>query len=185
MTASFSKVREWRCMYMQISCSCPLSYCLLRSGTRYYGGPVTPSHTLLARGAEDLRREKIHRLLFGCWFQQRLSPCLHLSTRIVPWDPFVITLLLLTTGYFHMSSSSSEKKPWYKDWRLLALTGVAASWGIARLTTEPSTESRCPWPFIFAHDARQGMKDWQTWALVSVIASFVGTRVIEGKSKSD
>jgi heme oxygenase len=32
-----------------------------------------------------------------------------------------------------------------------------------------SVEKRCPWPFIFAHDPVQGLKDWQTWAFVFIV----------------
>jgi heme oxygenase (biliverdin-producing, ferredoxin) len=29
--------------------------------------------------------------------------------------------------------------------------------------------ARCPWPFVFAHDPWQGMKDWQTWLLLGLL----------------
>ena len=32
--------------------------------------------------------------------------------------------------------------------------------------------SRCPWPFIFAHDPWQGLKDWQTWLVVALLITW-------------
>ena len=34
--------------------------------------------------------------------------------------------------------------------------------------TQSIDNKRCPWPFIFAHDPAQGMKDWQTWAFIFI-----------------
>ncbi|GAX26814.1 heme oxygenase 1 [Fistulifera solaris] len=31
------------------------------------------------------------------------------------------------------------------------------------------TTKRCPWPFVFAHDPAQGMKDWQTWMVLGLV----------------
>ena len=31
---------------------------------------------------------------------------------------------------------------------------------------------RCPWPFIFAHDPQQGVRDWQTWVLIGVVGAY-------------
>ena len=31
---------------------------------------------------------------------------------------------------------------------------------------------RCPWPFIFAHDPWQGVKDWQTWLVVALVVAW-------------
>lgn len=31
----------------------------------------------------------------------------------------------------------------------------------------------CPWPFILLHDPKEGMKKWQTWAVIGLILSFV------------
>ena len=36
--------------------------------------------------------------------------------------------------------------------------------------------ARCPWPFIFFHDPGQGMKDWQTWAVIGMAAAFIYNR---------
>jgi heme oxygenase len=32
---------------------------------------------------------------------------------------------------------------------------------------------RCPWPFIFAHDAKQGLMDWQTWLVVALVMAWM------------
>lgn len=31
---------------------------------------------------------------------------------------------------------------------------------------------RCPWPFVFAHDPWQGVKDWQTWLVVALLIAW-------------
>jgi hypothetical protein len=36
-------------------------------------------------------------------------------------------------------------------------------------TATTNNDKRCPWPFIFAHDPAQGMKDWQTWAFIFIV----------------
>ena len=35
-------------------------------------------------------------------------------------------------------------------------------------TATASSAKRCPWPFIFAHDPAQGMRDWQTWLVLGL-----------------
>lgn len=38
-------------------------------------------------------------------------------------------------------------------------------------TVEPQkkmTEKRCPWPFVLVHDPAQGLRDWQTWAVLGL-----------------
>jgi len=32
---------------------------------------------------------------------------------------------------------------------------------------------RCPWPFVFAHDPVQGIKDWQTWLVVALVVAWL------------
>ena len=34
---------------------------------------------------------------------------------------------------------------------------------------QQQAQKRCPWPFVFAHDPVQGMRDWQTWAALGLI----------------
>ena len=36
---------------------------------------------------------------------------------------------------------------------------------------------RCPWPFIFFHDAGTGMRDWQTWFVVGLAVCWIWSRV--------
>lgn len=39
--------------------------------------------------------------------------------------------------------------------------------------TKEKSGGRCPWPFIFAHDPSQGMRDWQTWLFVAFIVAWL------------
>lgn len=36
---------------------------------------------------------------------------------------------------------------------------------------------RCPWPFVFFHDAATGMKDWQTWVVIGLALCWCWSRV--------
>lgn len=39
-----------------------------------------------------------------------------------------------------------------------------------------SRKERCPWPFVFFHDPKTGMKDWQTWCVVGLSVCWVWSR---------
>ena len=39
------------------------------------------------------------------------------------------------------------------------------------------TNARCPWPFVFFHDPKTGMKDWQTWLVIGLFLSWSWTIV--------
>jgi heme oxygenase (biliverdin-producing, ferredoxin) len=41
-----------------------------------------------------------------------------------------------------------------------------------QLQQETKKGARCPWPFVFAHDPWQGMKDWQTWLLLGMLLAW-------------
>ena len=41
-----------------------------------------------------------------------------------------------------------------------------------RLATKEKSGGRCPWPFIFAHDPGQGIRDWQTWLVVALVVAW-------------
>jgi len=46
------------------------------------------------------------------------------------------------------------------------------------VTTAPShgahkEGARCPWPFVFFHDAGQGMRDWQTWVVIALVSHWL------------
>ena len=34
---------------------------------------------------------------------------------------------------------------------------------------ETNKGERCPWPFIFFHDPKTGMRDWQSWAVLGLV----------------
>jgi len=40
-----------------------------------------------------------------------------------------------------------------------------------------ASEGRCPWPFIFAHDPAQGMRDWQTWLVLGLVLSWIWSKM--------
>ena len=40
------------------------------------------------------------------------------------------------------------------------------------------TGARCPWPFVVAHDPKQFLLDWQTWALTALLAAWLWSRVV-------
>ena len=35
-------------------------------------------------------------------------------------------------------------------------------------SVQPTTKSRCPWPFVFMHDPVMGLKDYQTWIVLGL-----------------
>jgi len=37
---------------------------------------------------------------------------------------------------------------------------------------------RCPWPFVFMHDPKTGMKDYQTWVLIGIIFSCIWSKIV-------
>jgi len=39
-------------------------------------------------------------------------------------------------------------------------------------------KKRCPWPFIFAHDPMQGMRDYQTWVVIALFSSWIYHQII-------
>ncbi len=39
-----------------------------------------------------------------------------------------------------------------------------------------SKKERCPWPFVFFHDPKTGMKDWQTWCVMGLSVCWVWSR---------
>ena len=46
---------------------------------------------------------------------------------------------------------------------------------------EPSKKSahegsRCPWPFVFAHDPKQGMQDYQTWVVIALTTCWIWSK---------
>ena len=43
----------------------------------------------------------------------------------------------------------------------------------AAATKEKVGGGRCPWPFVFAHDPGQGMRDWQTWLVVALLVAWL------------
>jgi heme oxygenase len=47
--------------------------------------------------------------------------------------------------------------------------------------TTQKTGKRCPWPFILAHDPVDGLRDWQTWAVLGLLLCWMWTRVMAGK----
>lgn len=50
--------------------------------------------------------------------------------------------------------------------------------------TAAADKKRCPWPFILAHDPVDGLKDWQTWAVLGVLLCWMWTRfVVAGSMK--
>lgn len=51
--------------------------------------------------------------------------------------------------------------------------------------TTTATSSRCPWPFVFAHDPVQGMKDWQTWLVLGFILCWIWSMLQSNFGKAD
>jgi heme oxygenase len=43
-------------------------------------------------------------------------------------------------------------------------------------------KKRCPWPFILAHDPVDGLKDWQTWAVLGLLLCWMWTRFVAAGS---
>lgn len=41
------------------------------------------------------------------------------------------------------------------------------------MTAGNNKGARCPWPFVFFHDWRQGIQDWQTWVTIGVFLCWV------------
>jgi heme oxygenase len=37
---------------------------------------------------------------------------------------------------------------------------------------------RCPWPFILAHDPVEGLKDWQTWAVLGLVLCYLWSKFV-------
>lgn len=40
-----------------------------------------------------------------------------------------------------------------------------------------SKVERCPWPFVFFHDAKTGIRDWQTWAVIGLVLCWAWSKV--------
>lgn len=40
------------------------------------------------------------------------------------------------------------------------------------LRTSKKKQGVCPWPFILLHDPRSGMKQWQTWLVIGIVATY-------------
>ncbi|GAX20371.1 heme oxygenase 1 [Fistulifera solaris] len=47
--------------------------------------------------------------------------------------------------------------------------------------TADTTAKRCPWPFVFAHDPAQGMKDWQTWVVLGLFLCWMWNMMLQSK----
>ncbi len=39
------------------------------------------------------------------------------------------------------------------------------------------SQGRCPWPFIFFHDPKTGMTDWQTWVVLGLVVCFAWNKI--------
>ena len=37
---------------------------------------------------------------------------------------------------------------------------------------------RCPWPFVFMHDPKTGMKDYQTWVVIGIVFSWLWSKIV-------
>lgn len=48
----------------------------------------------------------------------------------------------------------------------------------------PVTNGRCPWPFILAHDPKEGMKDWQTWLVIGMVFTWIWSRVVQYQARA-
>ena len=68
-------------------------------------------------------------------------------------------LLLVSTLIVNIIKAVFFTKPPTEEEELLASTGDAP-------TKQSGMMDRCPWPFIFFHDPKQGMKDSPTWVMV-------------------
>jgi len=74
--------------------------------------------------------------------------------------------------YAHIDSSSSQQ-PAAGEEQCPFLVNKKKDNNNTATTTKTATKGgRCPWPFVFAHDPVQGMKDWQTWLLVALIVAW-------------
>ena len=45
-----------------------------------------------------------------------------------------------------------------------------------KLELNLKANGRCPWPFVFFHDPKTGMKDWQTWCVMGLSICWAWTR---------
>ncbi len=43
--------------------------------------------------------------------------------------------------------------------------------------SSPVAQGRCPWPFIFFHDPKTGMTDWQTWVVLGLVLCFAWNKI--------
>ena len=68
-------------------------------------------------------------------------------------------LLLVSTLIINIIKAIFFTKPPTEEEELLASTGDAAQ-------KQTGMMDRCPWPFIFFHDPKQGMKDSPTWVML-------------------
>mmetsp|Transcript_760 Transcript_760/g.2136 ORF Transcript_760/g.2136 Transcript_760/m.2136 type:complete len:204 (-) Transcript_760:1230-1841(-) len=68
-------------------------------------------------------------------------------------------LLIVSTLIVNIVKAIFFTKPPTEEEELLASTGDAQS-------KQGGMMDRCPWPFIFFHDPKQGMKDSPTWVVV-------------------
>ena len=68
-------------------------------------------------------------------------------------------LLLVSTLIINIIKALFFTKPPTEEEELLASSGDAPQ-------KQSGIMDRCPWPFIFFHDPKQGMKDLPTWVMV-------------------
>ena len=43
---------------------------------------------------------------------------------------------------------------------------------VAKPQPHEEAKGRCPWPFVFFHDPKTGMKDYQTWIVIGLVLCY-------------
>ena len=47
----------------------------------------------------------------------------------------------------------------------------------AKKSTAKQEGARCPWPFVFFHDPKQGMQDYQTWVVIGLTSCWIWNKI--------
>ena len=79
------------------------------------------------------------------------------------------------------TNGSIEQCPFAKT--ATAGNGTSSSSNDTAVTKKHVGGGRCPWPFVFAHDPIQGLRDWQTWAVFGLILSYIWYSTISSSGK--
>lgn len=75
-----------------------------------------------------------------------------------------------------MNAADSDKCPFLVQ-KAKEKTGKSSGLTSSKIAGE-NEKKRCPWPFVFAHDPMQGMRDYQTWIVIALFFSWVHHQMI-------